>query len=128
MEWATLGIALLGAVTGVVALTWQVRNDMRRMEVTFCGNTILLTNHTRRPVSIDSVGFIRRDGTPMAIVEEEFVPLCVVPAEGQEAVWVGILATNFVAAKYVFALDMRGKEYRHRISRSDVEMWRLTQL
>ena len=119
MEWITLSIALIGAVTGSIALIWQILNDMRRVEVVFLGSRILLINHTRRPVNIDAVGFIYKDGTSMSLFEPKFESICTVPAEDQKDVDIGNakLALN---AKYAYARDVRGREYRGKIHEDEI--------
>lgn len=120
MQWFTTIAAILGAVTGTIALVWNVLNERRKIEVVFLGRVILLINHTRRPVNIDSVGFILRDGTQCAITEPTFDPICRIPSEDQKHFEFGI--ENLVKnAKYAFARDVCGKTYRSkRITERDI--------
>jgi len=120
MEWMTLIIALTGAVTGSIALVWQILNDRRRVEVVFLGSRVLLINHTRRPINIDAVGFIYNDGTSMSLIEPKFESICTVPAEDQKDIDIGD-AKFALNAKYAYVRDMRGKEYRSRkISKGEI--------
>ena len=122
MEWVTMVVALIGAVTGSIALVWQAKNEMRRIEVVFLGQVILLINHTKRPVNIDAVGFEYRDGTSMSVIEMKFESLCTVPAEDQMPIDIGD-AKGALNAKYAFARDVCGKTYRRKIHKSEVQYY-----
>lgn len=119
IDWATLAIALIGAITGVIALTWQILNDVRRVKVTFLGSRILLLNHTKRPVNIDAVGFHYRNGTSWLLTEPKFESLCTIPAEDQKDVDVGDVKWA-QEANYVFARDVLGHTYKGKISKEDI--------
>lgn len=119
MELITLVIALIGAVTGSIALVWHILNDIRKVQVVFLGTHILLINHTRRPVNIDAAGFIYKDGTYLSIIEPKFESICTIPAENQKDVDLGS-AKHAVNAKYAYARDVRGKEYRTKIRKEDI--------
>jgi len=101
-------------VTGSTALVWQVRNEMRRVEVAFNGRVILLVNHTKRPVKIEAVGFIYRDSTSCSLINVTYDSLLTVPSEDQKHFDIGNdeLALN---AKFAFARDVCGKTYRSKI-------------
>lgn len=123
MQWLITIAAILGAVTGTIALVWNALNERRKIEVKFLGTIILLINHTRRPVNIDSVGFIYRDGTQCLISEPTFDSICRIPPEDQRHIKVGIenLAKN---AGYAFATDICGKTYRSkRITERDIDFF-----
>jgi hypothetical protein len=123
MQWLITIAAILGAVTGTIALVWNVFNERRKVEVQFLGSTILLINHTRRPVNIDSVGFIYRDGKQCLISEPTFDSICRIPPEDQKHVEVGI-ENLFKDAKYAYARDICGKTYRSKkISRHDIDFF-----
>ena len=123
MQWLITIAAILGAVTGTIALVWNVFNERRKVEVQFLGSTILLINHTRRPVNIDSVGFIYRDGKQCLISEPTFDSICRIPPEDQRPVEVGI-ETLIRNARYAFARDICGKTYRSkRITERDIEFF-----
>lgn len=120
MQWLTTFAAILGAVTGTIALVWNALNERRKIEVVFLGRGILLINHTRRAVNIDSVGLILHDGTQCAITEPTFDSISRIPPEDQEYFEFGIenLAKN---ARRAFARDVCGKTYRSkRISERDI--------
>lgn len=119
MELITLVIALIGAVTGSIALGWQILNDVRKVQVVFLGSCILLINHTRRPVNIDAAGFIYEDGTSFSIIEPKFESICTIPAEDQKDVDLGS-AKYAVNAKYAYARDVCGKKYRTKIHKEDI--------
>lgn len=113
MQWLTTIAAITGAVTGTIALVWNALNARRKIEVVFLGRVILLINHARRSVSIDSVGFILRDGTRCEVAEPTFGSICTIPPENQKHIEFGIenLAKN---ARYAFARDVCGKTHRSR--------------
>jgi len=117
MDWTSLIIGSIGAVTGTIALGWNIRNNMRRVEVVFLGRRILLINHTRRSVNIDAVGFEYRDGTSFSMFEPSFVSICKIPAENQKDIDVG----DIKWAKNAFARDVLGKTYRRKIKESEIE-------
>ena len=121
MQWLTTVAAIIGAVTGTIALAWNITKERRRIEVVFLGKVILLINHTRRPVNIDSAGFILRDGTSAAITETTFDSICTIPPENQRHIEFGM--ENIVRnAKYAFARDVCGKTYRSkRIAEKDID-------
>ncbi len=120
MEWLVTITAIVGAVTGTIALVWNVINERRRIEVVFLGKILLLINHTRRSVNIDSAGFILHDGTSCAVTEPTFNSICTIPPEDQKHIEFGL--ENIVKnAKYAFARDVCGKTYRSkRITEQDI--------
>ena len=123
MQWLTTIAAILGAITGTIALVWNVLNERRRIEVIFLGTDILLINHTRRPVNIDSVGFILRGGTEAAITERTFDSICTVPPEDQKHIELG-MENQARNARYAFARDVCGKTYRSkRITKGDIDLF-----
>jgi len=123
MQWLITIAAVLGAVTGSIALVWNVFNERRKVEVKFLGSIILLINHTRRPINIDSVGFIYRDGKRCLISEPTFDSICRIPPEDQKHVEVGI-ETLIKNARYAFATDICGKTYRSKkITERDIDFF-----
>jgi hypothetical protein len=122
MEEMKFIIAIIATIPGIVALIWNIRNDIRRVRLVFLGSRILLLNYTKRPVNIDSVGFKYKDGTSSEVFSPDFDPFLVIPPENQK----DVVLENFMLTdkvKHVYARDILGKIYRKNVGNKELNYW-----
>ncbi len=123
-NWLSFGIALLGVILGSIALVWNIMRERRKVRIVFLGNYILLINHTRRIVNIENVGFILPGKTFYTPILTELGESISVPAEDQKRVEIGKIPKG-LNPRYIFADDVLGKQYKTKITKSDIEYFEL---